>query len=97
MLTRPAAARSRRAPWRPHSGSRGRPAGARPPRRRRLLPLPPYSPALNPVERVWLALRRAIGVFAEAVRARLDGLREHTAEIVRALTPERVALLTGYG
>ena len=62
-----------------------------------LLPLPPYSPELNPVERLWLALRRSVDVFDEAVRTTLDGLREHMAEIVRSLTPERVASLTGYG
>lgn len=62
-----------------------------------LLPLPPYSPELNPVERLWLAVRQAVDVFDEAVRSRLDGLREHTAEVVRSLTPERVATLTGYG
>lgn len=62
-----------------------------------LLPLPPYSPELNPVERLWLAVRQAVDVFDEAVRTTLDGLREHTAEIIRSLTPERVASLTGYG
>lgn len=62
-----------------------------------LLPLPPYSPELNPVERLWLALRRQVDVFDVAVRTTLAGLREHMAGIVRALTAERVASLTGYG
>lgn len=62
-----------------------------------LLPLPPYSPELNPVERLWLALRRQVDVFDVAVRTTLAGLREHLAGIVRSLTAERVASLTGYG
>lgn len=62
-----------------------------------LLPLPPYSPELNPVERLWLHVRGQIDVFDEAVRTRLDGLRRHVAEIVQALTPERLRSLTGYG
>ena len=43
-----------------------------------LLPLPPYSPELNPVERLWLAVRQATDVFD--VRTTLDGLREHTGD-----------------
>lgn len=61
-----------------------------------LLPLPPYSPELNPVERLWLALRQQIDVFDALVRSRLDALREHVAEHVRALTLEQVRSLTGY-
>lgn len=61
------------------------------------VPLPPYSPELNPIERLWLAIRQRVDVFDEAVRTELAGLREHMAEIVRSLTPERVASLTGYG
>lgn len=62
-----------------------------------LLPLPPYSPELNPVERLWLFVRQQVDVFDESVRTTLDGLREHTAEILRSLAPERVASLAGYG
>lgn len=61
-----------------------------------LLPLPSYSPELNPVERLWLHVRRQIDVFDEAVRTRLDGLREHIAEIVRSLSAEELGSLTGY-
>ena len=62
-----------------------------------LLPLPPYSPELNPVERLWLHIRQRIDVFEEAVRTTLEGLREHVAEIVRSLTREEVCSVTGYG
>lgn len=62
-----------------------------------LLALPPYSPELNPVERLWLALRRGIDVFDEAVRSTLCGLREHMAELVRSLSAEAIRSLTGYG
>lgn len=62
-----------------------------------LLPLPAYSPELNPVERLWLALRRQIDVFDVLVRTRLEALREHVAGHVRALSEEQVRSLTGYG
>lgn len=61
-----------------------------------LLGLPAYSPELNPVERLWLALRQGIDVFDEAVRSRLEALKEHVAEQVRALTREQLQSLTGY-
>ena len=62
-----------------------------------LLPLPAYSPELNPVERLWLSLRKRIDVFDALVRSRLDALREHVAGHVRALTEAQVRSLTGYG
>lgn len=62
-----------------------------------LLFLPPYSPELNPVERLWLAVRQRIDVFDEAVRTKLEALREHVAEIVRGFSDAEVARLTGYG
>ena len=61
-----------------------------------LLPLPSYSPELNPVERLWLHVRQQVDVFDEAVRTAIDGLREHVAEIVRSLTPDALRSLTGY-
>ena len=61
-----------------------------------LLYLPPYCPELNPVERLWLEVRRRIDVFDATVRSRLIGLREHVAEIVRGLHCEQVAGITGY-
>lgn len=62
-----------------------------------LLRLPPYCPELNPVERLWLYVRQHIDVFDVSVRTRLESLREHVGEIIRALAPERVASLTRYG
>lgn len=61
-----------------------------------LLPLPPYSPELNPVERLWLHVRQQIDVFDASVRTKLSSLREHVAEIVRSLSAETVQSLTGY-
>ena len=62
-----------------------------------LLPLPSYSPELNPVERLWLHVRQQIDVFDVVVRTTLDGLREHVAAIVRSLSAEALRSLTGYG
>lgn len=62
-----------------------------------LLALPPYSPELNPVERLWLALRQRIDVYDEAVRTSLYRLRDHVAAIVCSLRPEQVQRLTSYG
>lgn len=61
-----------------------------------LLPLPPYSPELNPVERLWQDIKRRIDVFDVTVRTSLAGLREHVAEIVRSYTVSEIASLTGY-
>lgn len=61
-----------------------------------LVPLPPYCPELNPVERVWQWVRRRLDVFDESVRRNLDALREHVAEIVRGLSAAQVSSLSGY-
>ena len=61
-----------------------------------LLFLPAYSPELNPVERLWLFVREQIDVFDASVRTSLEALRDHVAEIVRRLTAQQVASLTGY-
>lgn len=58
---------------------------------------PAYSPELNPVERVWLALRQRLDVFDEAVRTQLGALRECVAEQVRALSEGELRSLTRYG
>ena len=61
-----------------------------------LLPLPPYSPELNPVERVWLHLRkrflsfrpyRSEGAIVDALCAAWNALRDETG---------RLAALTSY-
>lgn len=61
-----------------------------------LVRFPPYSPALNPVERLWQDLKRQIDVFDPAVRRTLGGLRDHVAALVRSYTEEALASLTGY-
>lgn len=61
-----------------------------------LVPLPPYSPELNPVERLWLDLKRRIDVTIREIREDLDALREHVAEWLRAYTAEQMQSLTGY-
>lgn len=62
-----------------------------------LLHLPPYSPELNPVERVWQHLKAKIDVFDRQVRSSLAALRDHVAEIIQRYTPEQLQSLTGYG
>ena len=61
-----------------------------------LLSLPPYSPELNPVERLWQDLKGRIDVFDQQVRTSLDALREHVAQIICQYTPESIRSLTGY-
>ena len=61
-----------------------------------LLFLPPYSPELNPAERLWQDIKRRLDVFDEAVRSSLDGLKAHVAEIVRSYRPAELASLTSY-
>lgn len=61
-----------------------------------LLFLPPYSPELNPVERLWLWLKRGIDVFDEAVRTELSALRDHVAAQLRGQEEAQVRSLTGY-
>lgn len=61
-----------------------------------LVPLPAYSPELNPVERLWQDLKRRIDVFDGSIRRSLSALRDHVAELVRGYTPEQIASLTGY-
>lgn len=62
-----------------------------------LLALPPYSPELNPVERLWLDLKRHIDVTVRAVREDLTALRDHVAERLCAYTPTQMQSLIGYG
>ena len=61
-----------------------------------LLPLPPYCPELNPVERLWQDLKDRLKVAQAPVRASLSALRDHVAELIRQYTPQQLASLTGY-
>jgi hypothetical protein len=56
--------------------------------------LPPYSPELNPAERVWLDLRHRLG---DKLPASLDALACATAKILRDYTADALASLTNYG
>ena len=58
--------------------------------------LPPYSPELNPVERLWEDLKYRIDVQNPSLRSNLEVYREPIAGIVRGYTAETIASLTGY-
>jgi len=61
-----------------------------------LLWLPPYSPELNPVERLWEDLKQRIDVLDGRIRVSLDTFRDHVASLVQRYTTEAIASLTGY-
>jgi transposase len=56
--------------------------------------LPPYSPELNPIERVWLDVRKHLG---DRLPANLDALADTTATILRDYTRQTLASLTNFG
>jgi hypothetical protein len=58
--------------------------------------LPPYSPELNPVERIWLYLRERF--LSHRVLADYQAVLDATCEAWNALVaePGRLASLTGY-
>jgi transposase len=56
--------------------------------------LPPYSPELNPVERVWQDLRKRMG---DALPPSLDALADSAADALRSYTCHALATLTDYG
>ena len=59
-----------------------------------LINIPPYSPELNPAERVWEELKK---FFKNKVFKSILELKEFLYETVRnVLTPEKVISLTGY-
>lgn len=59
-----------------------------------LVRLPPYSPELNPIERVWLDVRKLLG---DELPASLDALANATAKIFQDYTHQALASLTNYG
>ncbi len=58
-----------------------------------LLFLPPYSPELNPIERLWQDIKGRIGFWLYET---LDELKERVAEILKQYTCSTIASLTGY-
>lgn len=56
--------------------------------------LPPYSPELNPVERVWLHLRERH--LSHRVLAGYDAIVDALCSAWNQLTPERLHTLTSY-
>ena len=59
-----------------------------------LVLLPPYSPELNPVERVWLFLRERY--LSHRLLAGYDAIVDALCSAWNQLTPERLQTLTGY-
>ena len=59
-----------------------------------LVPLPPYSPELNPVERVWLYLRERH--LSHRLLAGYDAIVDACCRAWNQLTPERLRSLTSY-
>ena len=58
-----------------------------------LLFQPPYSPELNPIERLWEHLKKDL---KWELFDNLDSLRVKVAELIVQLTSEVIASLTGY-
>ncbi|WP_251980651.1 IS630 family transposase [Salinibacter ruber] len=59
----------------------------------RLVFLPPYSPELNPVERLWQDLKDHLGFHLHQT---LSALKQRVQEKLQSYTDEAVASLTGY-
>ena len=59
-----------------------------------LVRLPPYSPELNPVERVWLFLRERH--LSHRLLAGYDAIVDALCTAWKQLTPERLITLTSY-
>lgn len=59
-----------------------------------LVPLPPYAPQLNPVERVWLYLRERH--LSHRLLAGYDAIVDACCQAWNQLTPERLRSLTSY-
>ncbi|TPG39908.1 hypothetical protein EAH89_29005 [Roseomonas nepalensis] len=59
-----------------------------------LVPLPPYAPELNPVERVWLHLRERF--LSHRLLNSNAAIVDACCQAWNALTPERLQSLTNY-
>ena len=58
-----------------------------------LLFIPPYSPELNPIERLWQDIKDEISC---SLYETLDELKEAVAEVLRKYSHQDIASLTGY-
>lgn len=59
----------------------------------RLIRIPPYSPELNPAEKVWQWMKDKVAMkFFEG----LEDLQNKITEMVKELTHERIKSITGY-
>jgi transposase len=58
-----------------------------------LLFIPPYSPELNPVEKMWQKMKRA---FSGRIYETLDHVSEFIAQQVNQLANEQVKSICGY-
>jgi hypothetical protein len=58
------------------------------------IPLPPYAPELNPVERIWLHLRERL--LSHYLLDGSDAVLEARCEAWTALTPECIRSLTAF-
>lgn len=58
-----------------------------------LVRLPPYSPELNPIERLWQDLRKCLG---DDLPRSLDALKANVARQICAYTPQSLASICGY-
>lgn len=58
-----------------------------------LVPLPPYSPELNPIERLWRDLKDRLsrGIFSK-----LPALRGRVTRLLHSYSPQMLQSLTGY-
>ncbi len=80
--------------WRALTWHKGQPFSL--PANRRLWPLPPYAPELNPVEPLWDDRREKS--FHNRVFDRLDALKDHLEAALRALEkdPARIPSITAW-
>lgn len=74
-------------------GSFHRAASLEIPKNIRLLEIPPYSPELNPIERVWQEFKREI---AWEDFENLDSVSDWVCQYVQNLTEEQIRSLTNY-
>lgn len=58
-----------------------------------IIPLPPYTPELNPIEQIWKELRKR--GFKNELFQTLDKVVDRLCDIICALSPETIKSITG--